>query len=122
MSDGAYPFVLWLSGLDKMGFSSIKYLFFLNGPYKILNFPGPFGEDTLKMAQNPFKWNIKADFVWLDQPAGAGWSYSNTSEATSNVEDAAVDLCEFLTKFFERYPNFAERQLVLAGDGMASRI
>jgi len=116
------PLVLWLSGPDGYGVSSIRDMFFKNGPYKIIDFPGPYGEDTLKMAQNPFKMNKYANIVWIDQPAGGGYSYSNTSAPVNSFEDAADDICEFLIKFFAKYPKFGASNLFLAGDGAAGTI
>jgi len=116
------PLVLWLSGPDGYGVSSIRDMFFNNGPYKILEFPGPWGTDTLKMTLNPFKLNNLANMVWVDQPAGSGYSYSNTSVPVSTFEVAAEDLCEFLRKFFVKYPQFVNGDFYLAGDGDAATI
>merc|ERR550534_466195 len=60
--------------------------------------------------------------VWVDQPAGAGYSYSNTSDPVDTFEEAAEDLCEFLTKFFVKYPKFLKGDFYLAGDGDAATI
>jgi len=116
------PLTLWLSGPDGYGVSSIRDMFFANGPYKILEFPGPYGTDTLKMTLNPFKLNSLSNMVWVDQPAGAGYSYSNTSVAVDTFEDAAEDLCEFLAKFLGKYPKFLNGEFYLAGDGDAATI
>jgi len=116
------PLVLWLSGPDGYGVSSIRDMFFNNGPYKILEFPGPYGTDTLKMTLNPFKLNKLVNMVWVDQPAGSGYSYSNTSDPVATFEEAAEDLCEFLKKFFVRYPKFLNGDFYLAGDGDAATI
>lgn len=116
------PLVLWLSGPDGYGVSSIRDMFFKNGPYKILDFPGPYGEDTLKMAQNPYKMNKYAHIIWLDEPAGGGYSYSNTSQPVKSFEEAADDICEFLIKFYAKYPRFKENDLFLSGDGAAGTI
>jgi len=116
------PLMLWLSGPDGYGVSSIRDMFFKNGPYKILEFPGPYGDDTLKMAQNPFKINKYAHIVWVDEPAGGGYSYSNTSDPIHSFEEAADDLCEFLKKFFVKYPQYEWSDLYIAGDGAAGTI
>lgn len=116
------PLILWLSGPDGYGVSSIRDMFFANGPYKILEFPGPYGTDTLKMTLNPFKWNSLANMVWVDQPAGSGYSYSNTSDPVATFEDAAEDLCEFLTQFFEKYEKYEAGEFYIGGDGDAATI
>jgi len=116
------PLMIWISGPDGYGVSSIRDLFFSNGPYKIIEFPGPYGTDTLKMSLNPYKLNTLTNMVWIDQPAGGGYSYSNTSIPVATFEDAAEDLCEFLSKFFDKYPKFRGLDLYIGGDGDAATI
>jgi len=116
------PLTLWISGPDGYGVSSMRDMFFTNGPYKILEFPGPYGEDTLKMTLNPFKWNALSNMVWVDQPAGSGYSYSNTSDPVATFEEAAEDLCEFLAKFFDKYQKYGLEDFYIGGDGDAATI
>ena len=36
------------------------------------------GEDYIKT--NPYPWNLRANMLWLESPAGVGWSVGETHE------------------------------------------
>eukprot|EP01031_Cornospumella_fuschlensis_P045738 gene45738-55982_t len=60
------PLVIWLTGGP--GCSSQLALLFENGPCKV-------SEDGLTTTPNPYSWNNNANILWVDQPAGVGFSY-----------------------------------------------
>ena len=60
------PVILWMTGGP--GCSSEVALFGENGPCSVT----PSGNDTLT---NPYSWNSKASVIYIDQPAGTGFSY-----------------------------------------------
>ncbi|MBA0634603.1 hypothetical protein Godav_024664, partial [Gossypium davidsonii] len=68
------PLVLWLNGGP--GCSSIAYGASEEvGPFRVR-------EDGKSLRLNPYAWNqgqIQANLLFLDSPAGVGFSYSNTS-------------------------------------------
>ncbi|GLT88888.1 hypothetical protein SLE2022_068970 [Rubroshorea leprosula] len=107
------PLVLWLNGGP--GCSSVAYGAAEEiGPFHIR----PDGE-TLYL--NPYAWNNLANVLFLESPAGVGFSYSNT---TSDLYDAgdkrtAEDAYVFLVNWFERFPQYKQRDFYIAGESYA---
>jgi len=102
------PLVLWLTGGP--GCSSEVAIFFENGPYKIMP------NTTLQI--NPYGWNAFANLLFVDQPAGTGFSYAN-SEYVKNQSMVAVEMFTFLQKFFKAYPQFAKSKFYITGESYA---
>lgn len=62
-----------------------------------------------------------ANFIFLESPAGVGFSYSNTSSDYTNVGDkrTAEDSYTFLVNWLERFPQYKTRNLFLTGESYA---
>ncbi|KDP25724.1 hypothetical protein JCGZ_23945 [Jatropha curcas] len=107
------PLVLWLNGGP--GCSSIAYGASEEvGPFRVR----PDGK-TLHL--NPYAWNKEANLLFLDSPAGVGFSYSNTSSDISNVGDkrTAKDAYTFLVNWLKRFPQYKHRPFFIAGESYA---
>lgn len=102
------PTILWLNGGP--GCSSMTGLFFELGPSSI-------GAD-LKPVRNPFSWNNNANVIFLDQPIGAGFSYSER-ESVSNTIAAGKDVYAFLELFFKQFPKYNNGKFHIAGESYA---
>jgi carboxypeptidase C (cathepsin A) len=63
------PLVIWFNGGP--GCSSMLGFMQENGPYVIDD-----GETEIK--KNPFPWNTRANVMWLESPAGVGFSTAAT--------------------------------------------
>ncbi|KAF8687564.1 serine carboxypeptidase, partial [Rhizoctonia solani] len=48
--------------------------------------------------------------IYLDQPAGTGYSYSTSSHIIDNSQEAAKDFYAFVQLFFKRFPQYMDRQ------------
>ncbi|CAN6584559.1 unnamed protein product [Malus baccata var. baccata] len=70
------PLVLWLHGGP--GCSSVGGAFIENGPFQ------PSGDILLK---NDFSWNREANMLYLESPAGVGFSYSTNKSFYGFVND-----------------------------------
>ncbi|XP_042471639.1 serine carboxypeptidase-like 27 [Zingiber officinale] len=107
------PLVLWLNGGP--GCSSVAY-----GASEEL---GPFriNSDGKTLYLNPHAWNRVANVLFLDSPAGVGFSYSNTSSDLTTAGDhrTAVDAYNFLVSWFDRFPQYKHREFYIAGESYA---
>ncbi|XP_066366932.1 serine carboxypeptidase 2-like [Miscanthus floridulus] len=107
------PLVLWLNGGP--GCSSVAY-----GASEEL---GAFRirPDGATLFLNRYRWNRAANILFLDSPAGVGFSYTNT---TSDLYDSgdrrtAHDSYKFLVKWFERFPQYKYRDFYISGESYA---
>ena len=63
-----------------------------NGPYIV--------QEDLSLKINPNSWNSNATVLWIDQPAGSGFSYGSY---ITNEDEMASDMWEFLGAFMAKY-------------------
>jgi cathepsin A (carboxypeptidase C) len=88
------PVILWMTGGP--GCSGEIALFHENGPCKI-------NEDHKTTTKNPYAWNQNAGIIYIDQPAGVGFSYDNSNRdpKDANEKMVAEDMYHFLHQFSE---------------------
>ncbi|CAL9019961.1 unnamed protein product [Prunus brigantina] len=106
------PLTLWLNGGP--GCSSIG-----GGAFTEL---GPFYPtgDGRGLRRNSMSWNRASNLLFVESPAGVGWSYSNTSsDYNSGDASTARDMHTFLLKWYEKFPAFRSRELFLTGESYA---
>lgn len=101
------PLVFWLTGGP--GCSSILALFFENGPYTI-------SADGSTMLPNPYGWNQDNVLVYVDQPAGTGFSKGEYSGYVVDEAEVAADFAVFLDNFYVKYPHLATNPLYIVGE------
>ncbi|KAA8517922.1 hypothetical protein F0562_015390 [Nyssa sinensis] len=102
------PLVLWLNGGP--GCSSIGAgAFCEHGPFK------PSGNVLVK---NEYSWNKEANMLYLESPAGVGFSYSANKSFYSSVNDemTARDNLVFLEHWFDKFPEYKNRDLFITGE------
>nr|CAD2173543.1 unnamed protein product [Meloidogyne enterolobii] len=103
-------FVLWLNGGP--GCSSLLGLFAELGPYLL-------SEDGSKLIRNPYSWNNKANVLFLESPAGVGYSYSTDGNLTTNDDETANYNYEALKQFYNKFPDFKGRPTIISGESYA---
>lgn len=112
------PTVFWFNGGP--GCSSLDGYFYEHGPYHVKE-PIVNGTDGVpELVENPFAWNNIANIVFLEAPAGVGFSYADSSAGLShNDTSTAEDNYDALVQFFKGFPEYAKNDLFIAGESYA---
>ena len=65
-----------------------------------------------------------ANLLFLESPAGVGFSYSNTSMDLYTAGDAktALDAYAFMVNWLERFPQYKYREFYIAGESYAALV
>lgn len=100
------PVVLWMTGGP--GCSSQLALLAENGPCTI--------DDDLNTVPNKYSWNNNATLVYVDQPAGTGFSYAEKAGYDSNEAEVSEDMLQFLLAFYEKFPNLKDNEFYIFGE------
>ncbi|XP_050385086.1 serine carboxypeptidase 24 isoform X1 [Argentina anserina] len=109
------PLVLWLNGGP--GCSSVAY-----GASEEI---GPFRINTTgsSLYLNKYSWNREANVLFLESPAGVGFSYTNTSADLKDSGDnrTAKDALIFLLQWLSRFPQYKYKEFYISGESYAGR-
>jgi len=68
------------------------------------------------LTANEFSWNTKANVVFLESPAGVGFSDAAEADLTVGDERTAADTLEFVKKFLDRFPKYKGREFWISGE------
>lgn len=79
---------------------------------------GPFFmEKDGKLGPNPHSWNTVASILYVEQPAGVGFSYSETqSDYETNDQKAASDMYVLIREFLARFPERKGNDFYIASE------
>jgi hypothetical protein len=126
------PIGLWLNGGP--GSSSLIGMMTENGPFMTnddsLKEALPYGNHSVpKLFHRDYHWAKSASYIWLESPAGVGFSYcdygimNKTTGAkfpcTSNDTSTAADNHAVLKAFFKGFPEFAKNEFFITGESYA---
>jgi len=113
-TDASLPLTLWLTGGP--GASSMIGMFLELGPCSI----NEHGNGT---TYNPYGWNKDAALLFVDQPAGVGFSYFDDGEVVPGDSfTSATDMHIFLQVLIHQvFPKHKEGPLFLTGESYAVR-
>lgn len=103
-SPASDPLLMWLSGGP--GCSSQLALFAENGPCSV-------STDGKTTKSNPHSWHGKANVMWVDQPAGVGFS---TGFDIHDEAGVAENMLRFLQGFFAQLPQYQKTPFYIFGE------
>ncbi|CAL0310297.1 unnamed protein product [Lupinus luteus] len=107
------PLLLWLNGgpgCSSLAYGAMEEL----GPFRV-------NSDGKTLKNNRYSWNYAANVLFLESPAGVGFSYSNRSSDydTSGDRKTSTDNYIFLVNWLERFPEYKKRDFYIAGESYA---
>ncbi|KAL3651660.1 hypothetical protein CASFOL_004662 [Castilleja foliolosa] len=107
------PLVLWLNGgpgCSSLGYGSMQEL----GPFRVMS-------DGKTLFLNEYAWNKAANVLFLESPAGVGFSYSKTKTdyTIGGDKKTAKDNYVFLVNWLKRFPEYRNRDFYIAGESYA---
>jgi cathepsin A (carboxypeptidase C)/serine carboxypeptidase-like clade 2 len=98
------PWILWLNGGP--GCSSLGGMFVELGPFVV--------DSGLNVTLNPYAWNKLANVLFLEQPAGVGFSYPS---ATTDDATTSADTYEALVGFLRAHSELQDdRKFYILGE------
>ncbi|XP_020516770.1 cathepsin A-like isoform X1 [Labrus bergylta] len=101
------PLVLWLNGGP--GCSSLDGFLSENGPFHV-------NDNGATLYENKFSWNKIANLLYVESPAGVGYSYSDDQKYATDDDQVADDNYKALQSFFAKFPNFTQNQFYIFGE------
>eukprot|EP01102_Stenamoeba_stenopodia_P015073 TRINITY_DN5097_c0_g1_i4.p1 TRINITY_DN5097_c0_g1~~TRINITY_DN5097_c0_g1_i4.p1 ORF type:complete len:475 (-),score=126.43 TRINITY_DN5097_c0_g1_i4:44-1405(-) len=107
------PLLMWLQGGP--GASSMFGLFNENGPFSV-------AANGTTLINNPYTWNTNFSMLYVDNPVGAGFSFTTSDEGfVQNQDDVANDLYSLLTQFFQVFPDQLQNDFYVTGESYGGK-
>lgn len=100
------PLVLWLNGGP--GCSSLLGLLTELGPFRLAA--------NNSIVVNPFAWNKRANVIFMESPAGVGFSYAVDGDVTADDDTTAEQNHLALKSFLRKFPQYSNSPLYLTGE------
>ncbi|XP_065287860.1 lysosomal protective protein-like isoform X1 [Dermacentor albipictus] len=101
------PVILWMNGGP--GCSSLLGLMSEQGPFRAV-------KRGRKLIMNPYRWNKIANIIFLESPAGVGYSYDLSGQYSTNDDQTADDNYLALQDFFAKFPSLKTNDFYIAGE------
>ncbi|XP_033755700.1 lysosomal protective protein-like [Pecten maximus] len=101
------PVVLWMNGGP--GCSSDLGLLSEHGPFRI-------NSDGKTVYYNSYSWNTVANMIYLEAPAGVGYSYSPDKDYKTDDDQVALDNHLALKHFFLKFPEYKANEFFVTGE------
>lgn len=97
------PLILWCEGGP--GVTSLLSLFYQNGPFFA-------STNGTTVEPNPYTWNKEYSILYIDNPVGAGYSFTQSPAGWVRDEnDVARDLYAFIEQFYTVFSDYLANDL-----------
>ena len=102
------PVLLWLNGGP--GCSSLGGLIEELGPFHVSNFGN-------NVYENPYAWNRVGNVIFMESPAGVGFSYASDGNIATNDDEVATNNYNALVDFFTtKFPEYKNNDFYITGE------
>lgn len=101
------PVVLWMNGGP--GCSSDLGLLTEHGPFRVMR-------DGKTVVYNKYSWNQVANMLYLEAPAGVGFSYADDKNYTTDDDLVSLDNYVALQNFFKKFPEYRKNEFFITGE------
>ncbi|XP_011008261.1 PREDICTED: serine carboxypeptidase-like 40 [Populus euphratica] len=105
------PLLLWLNGgpgCSSLAYGAMQEL----GPFRVHS-------NGKTLYRNRYSWNNVANVLFVESPAGVGFSYSNSTWRTNGDRQTAAENYRFLVNWLGRFPEYKNRDFYIAGESYA---
>jgi carboxypeptidase C (cathepsin A) len=79
-----------------------------------------FTRNTIDFRRNDYNWNKQANVLYLEGPAGTGFSYGQEDNITDN--STSIEYYRAILRFYEKFPELKDQRMYLSGFGYAGII
>ncbi len=102
------PVIIWFNGGP--GCSSMLGMMQELGPIVV-------NDGELFFQENPHPWNVRANVLFLESPAGVGWSVAGTdADLDTNDMVQSQDAINALRTWYTKFPEFLPNELFISGE------
>lgn len=108
------PLAAWFSGGP--GCSSTSAALSGNGPCQFLN------NESTTPSLNPNSWNNNVNMLYIDQPYGAGFSYSTSQQRINSTDVGAPLIWKFIQAFYSQFPQYESREFGIWSESYGGRM
>ena len=79
---------------------------------------GPFRANAdMTLSENPYAWNKVSNMVYIESPAGVGFSYADDkADLTTGDDQTALDNYNLIQAFLVRFPEYAASDLYISSE------
>lgn len=77
-------------------------------------------DNTTTFVQNDYSWNKEANMLYIESPAGVGFSYCiDKNECNFDDMSSSLDNLQAVLSFYDKFPEYTNHDLYISGESYA---